>query len=308
MQSNTHDQTERRAQLNALSTRELFEHINLSQSDLGRKLNIDRTTISHALNDDKQRAGGNKLKDVRTYLVEAILENEQREPFATNSQKLLRSVVRSAKQFNKMSIFCGPSGIGKTHELKKWDHDNDDVLYIKIPERNPYASILRVLSRQLDVGGWKRSDEGLERVRQGLKDKGVRQIVADEFDLATRGYREATLAKLGLFRELWDEGDGPSIALVGLTVMENQLKNVMEDYMMNRILHFVTVPSLDRKDLEAFWQWRTGLELNDAGHTAVKIAYGRGNFRMIDNIAMQLDDGVSLDGLLAIYANQRSRR
>lgn len=309
------------------SLQQRFEDSKLTLGDIARATGLNKSTISYAISGTRPAKGAKGLRILGQ--IEEVIDRqlaamsgtatsrtEGATDFETRGQKELIALLEDTYRYRELSVLCGVSGAGKTESIQRWRAARPDVLYVKVPERNTYVAIVEATMHALGLPpalGHHNSAQGFRKIVNRLKESNIRMIVVDEADLMLRSQRIALHHKIGFFRELWDEGKGPAVAFVGLPHFLTGLGQIVETYLWSRIAHAVEVTRPTRDDLRAYWLWRcarSATSLNsgklDSGkyvEEAVRLAEGRGNFRLLNKIADRTEN-IGLPDALALFARR----
>jgi DNA transposition AAA+ family ATPase len=220
----------------------------ISQTRAGKSVGYSKTTMSNFL---RGKYDGDNKK------ARAVLEQYMADEIQLRSRKtigicntvprkqvfaVLDEIARTRKD---IAIITGLAGLGKTTAVTNWCTGTDDAIYIKVNEmhRNVF-SLTKTLGRALGVRVNQKSGEIINDI-VGILRRSRFTIVIDEANYLTpRG--------LELLRQvIFDDGQTP-IALVGLPVLEYQIKSLKNDHqqLVSRIGVSLALQPLLKKDCE----------------------------------------------------------
>ena len=279
------------------------KEMGISLTELARETGYSKSTISRVLRGDypSEEAVRAVEEAIRRRNGHAVRKRE----FTTEGQRILRAVLEDTYEYRDFAVVGGESGIGKTHVLKAFAAERPDVLYLKIRVRMPYVGILNAMLNLIGARLGGSGDQKLARLQRELRERGIRMIVVDEGDLlvSRTRYREAFRNKVEIFRELWDDGEGVAVALVGLPVLVQEVEGLSDTYVLSRIGHLLVLPSPTPAEMKMFWEWMTGQDMDEAAARAVNLALRRGGFRMLQKIHIRAQK-IGVDGAMALMSRR----
>ncbi len=265
-------------------TSKVLKRYGISLSDVERLTGYSRSTISQVISGNYKGS-----EHTRREIIEAVQrlieekEGKKRE-FLTTAQRMMMGVLEDTYEFRDFALITGESGIGKTYTIRKFMERHPDVFSIKIRVRMPYGEILRELLRALGIGRFVgTNDEKLRAIMDILSARGIRMLIVDEADLLVSKNREAFQNKLEIFREIWNDGNGVAVVLVGLPKLQRAILESVETYVYSRMGHILQLPEPEPDELEQFLRNQVVEKDEEAIRKAVSLAK-RGFFRTLKKV------------------------
>lgn len=264
--------------------KEIVKDSGLSLSEIAARTGLSKTTVSMVVN-GKYKGSEDVIKRIRRVIQDAMVR-ERAGGFVTKGQKLIEAVLADTYEYNDFAVIGGDSGIGKTYTVRRFVERHPDVLYVKLRVRMPYGQIINVMLKQMHASIKGGADDRLERLMEVLEDRGIRMVIVDEADLMASS-RDTFKHKVEIFREIWRDGEGVSVVLIGLANLYNAVVGLGDTYILSRIGHLIRVPNPVFDELMEYWRWLTGWDADGKAKKAVELSMERGWFRMLQKIYMR---------------------
>ena len=281
-------------------TAKVLKKYGITLSDIERVTGYSRSTISQVLAGNYK--GSEKTKREIIEAIQKMMEERERKKFVPTAQRLMMGVLEDTYEFRDFAMITGESGIGKTYTIRRFIENHPDTLYLKIRVRMPYGEILKEILRLLGIRKvYGSNDEKLRLIMDALEAKGIRMLIVDEADLLVSKNKEAFQNKLEIFREIWADGEGPAVVLVGLPKLERAVLESVETYVYSRIGHMLRLPDPLPDELEEFLKQH----LNDSDPEKVSLAVQlarRGFFRTLKKILLR-SQNVGLSSAVAMLSH-----
>ncbi len=265
-------------------TMKVLKKYGISLSDIERLTGYSRSTISQVLSGN-YKGSEQTRRDIMEAVAKLMEEKQERiKGSLTTGQRMMMGVLEDTYEFRDFALITGESGIGKTYTIKKFMKRHPDVLYIKIRVRMPYGEILKEILRALGISRFVgTNDEKLRAIMDILSARGIRMLIVDEADLLVSKNKEAFQNKLEIFRELWRDGEGVAVVLVGLPKLQRAILESVETYVYSRMGHILQLPDPEPDELEQFLRTQVMEKNDETIKKAVSLAR-RGFFRTLRKI------------------------
>lgn len=282
------------AKENNLSYSKISEQCGISKGSISayfRGGNLSRETIERIERGVRELTGrdpGKDVQDERGELArETVFTLEKGEPeeteFYTRGQQAAGEILHLTLEDREFSILTGPSGIGKTHTIRRFAEVNDDVLVIRMYEHQNYSDILNMMLEMMGIKqaqGKVSNYKKMTKVLQGIRK--YRLLVVDEADMLARGSDESFLKRLSIFRQVYEAGVG--VCLVGLELLRDKLVDCGETYIFSRIgyQHCLSAPTA--REMSDFWTFIGGEDTPEVADV-LRLAASRAGFRTLQKIS-----------------------
>jgi DNA transposition AAA+ family ATPase len=283
---------------------ELVLRMEISNAEIARISGKSTGTVSQVLS-GKYKGRPEVAKEILDALAlyEEGLEKVPREPWFTDGQQLIMSVLFLTHQTSGFSVVVGPSGIGKTYTARHFLEKHGDVRYLRCADGMCMGDVIDSLLELTGAPSYGSNSHRLKRAIRTLKEQGVRMILVDEADLlVTDGSKPKILKKISVFREVKESGIG--VSLIGLESFDTALRTVGETYVTSRIDLFrrTTSPSMDEL---GHYMAELGCDPEtESARRAISLAPKNGSLRFVEK-AVQITKhlgGNMLEALRVLFA------
>ncbi len=276
---------------------------NRSSADVARIAGKSPSTISQIL---KGTYPGRPevAEEVLAAIVSHELETASSEnpDWSTNGQQLIQSLLSFTYEDREFSVITGPSGIGKTHTIKRFMEKNPHCVYFRCTESMCASDVVTGLAEALGVTLTGSSTRMIRRCVQIMRDRDVRLVVIDEADLLVGDdkSKRRILKKLSYFREINEAGIG--VAMVGLESFENAIRAAGETYVLSRIGYYRKATGTSIAELFEYWEHQ-GLTVDDDTRYAVNLAQKGGYLRLLKKLVVRVQQGFNVREALKLMFN-----
>lgn len=252
-------------------------------SDITRDLKLGKSTVYAILNDSY--TGKPEVAEmVKNYIEERCSGNAKKEEFSTVDQDIFRKGLEFAYYDHEFSAITGPSGIGKTYVCESFVKDHDKVIHYKIIEGIAWKSTLSELSRRLSRNEHGTCSDMMQNIMEAISSLGVKLLIIDEVEhLFKSNHRAKFLERIAFFREI-HERCGIGVVIVGLDVLESELRFASKTYITNRIDCLLRGEPAEPEDLQRFWEIVLGMPVDRVAEAIFEKARERGNYRILKKL------------------------
>lgn len=264
--------------------KETMTRLGLSNADVARITGKSPATISQVIKGSYPRA--DMGEEILAALASHELDTDSavQSTWATEGQNLIQSLLSFTYEDRELSVITGPSGIGKTHTIKRFMQHNEACLYFRCADGMSAGDVVAGLLDELGVSMGGTNTQKIRRCVRAIKEQGIRLVLVDEADLLVSDdkNKRRILKKLSYFREINESGIG--VALVGLESFEDALRAAGETYVLSRIGYYRRAPGVRMTELFAFWEMQ-GMETSEEARMAVNMAPRGGQLRFLKKLA-----------------------
>ena len=257
------------------------ERAGIDAGEIVKNLNLGKSTVYAILNGNYR--GKKEVKEaVEEYIEERFVRINV---FETLDQKVFMKGLEFALNDKEFSAISGPTGIGKTHVCKEFAYENEKVIYYKVVEGIGWKSTLGDISRLLARSEHGTCSDMMHNIMDAIKTSGVKMLIIDEVEhLFKQNHRGRFLERIAFFREI-HEYCGIGVVIVGLDILESELRYASKTYITNRIDCLMKGDPADVKDLREFWIKILGMPADTTAEAVFLKAKERGNFRILVKLA-----------------------
>lgn len=220
-------------------------------------------------------------------------EKEKKEVFLTLKQRVFMKGLEFSYEDSELLAICGPSGIGKSFTAEKFANDHAGVVYFKIKEGFGWKNTLSELAALFARNEHGTASDMMKSIVAAVKTSGCKMLIIDEIEhIFGETRRSSFLKRVAFFREI-QEACGVGVALIGLDVLESELRFAAKSYITNRIDCLLKGEAVDSKEMRVFWENVLDMPYSNNLEAVFEKAKNHGNLRILKKLARR---AAAMDG------------
>lgn len=273
----------------------------LSAEAVAKELGIGKSSV-YAIINGSYTGKAEIAEKVLNFIEEkyAASEEAKNSAFLTQKQRVFLKGLEFCYDDSELLVICGPSGIGKTFSAKKFASDHPGVVYYKVKEGFGWKNTLSEIAALFNRNEHGSSSDMMKNILAAIKTSGCRMLIIDEIEhifMDTR--KNASLKRVAFFREI-QEACGVGVALIGLDVLESELRFAAKSYITNRIDCLLKGEPVDLQEMREFWEKVLKKSYSRTLEPVFEKAKISGNLRILKKLAKRAS-GMSENFDAALY-------
>lgn len=273
----------------------------LNAATIASELGIGKSSVYAIMNGSYtgKAAIADKVKNfIESKFAEA--EKEKREVFLTLKQRVFLRGLEFSYEDSELLAICGPSGVGKTFTAEKFAAEHAGVVYFKVKEGFGWKNTLSEIAALFDRNEHGTSSDMMKTILAAVKTSGCRMLIIDEIEHIFMDTRKtAFLKRVAFFREI-QEACHVGVALIGLDVLESELRFAAKSYLTNRIDCLLKGEAVDSKEMRVFWENVLDMPYSNNLEAVFEKAKNHGNLRILKKLARR---AAAMDGNIEAALN-----
>lgn len=268
-----------------MTLKERVERLGIKVEDIMAEFGLGKSTVYAIVNGTYTGK-----KEVAAAVEEYIADREngatkRSDGWETLDQKAMAVVLSYAYDYGELTVIAGPSGIGKTEAAKRFVAKNDRVLHYKCVEGLGWSNTLSEIAELVGAPQAGTCSAKMKRIMKALKGGNCKLLIIDEVEhLITNTVQTNNfLRRIAFFREL-NEYAKIGVTIIGLELLETELRHAAKTYLSNRVLNLLTAKTPSDKELRSFWENVCGMTWDATAKGLLERVRERGSLRTLEHI------------------------
>ena len=265
-----------------MEIREKMAAAGLSAEAVAKELGIGKSSV-YAIMKGVYTGKAEIAEKVINFIEEkcAVAEDEKKSVFLTLKQRVFLRGFEFSYEDSELLVICGPSGIGKTFTAEKFASEHAGVIYYKVKEGFGWKNTLSEIAALFDRNEHGTSSDMMKNILAAVKTSGCKMIIIDEIEhIFMDTKKNAFLKRVAFFREI-QEACKVGVALIGLDVLESELRFAAKSYLTNRIDCLLKGEPVDLQEMRTFWETVLEKSYSRALEPVFEKAKVSGNLRIL---------------------------
>ncbi len=269
-----------------MEIREKMAAIGYSAEAVAKELGIGKSSVYAIANGTY--TGKPAIADkVKSFIESRFEEAEKKKEsvFLTLKQRVFLKGLEFSYEDSELLAICGPSGVGKTFTAEKFAAEHAGVIYFKVKEGFGWKNTLSEIAALFDRNEHGTSSDMMKTILSAVKTSGCKMLIIDEIEhIFGETRRSSFLKRVAFFREI-QEACGVGVALIGLDVLESELRFAAKSYITNRIDCLLKGEAVDKNEMRIFWENVLDMPYEKSMEAVFEKAKIHGNLRILKKLA-----------------------